>query len=514
MADVQESSWAEHIRAIKHEKVTLPWDRAAVVPTERVTTFDKTRQERQFDPLLQRFRDPRVETTRRQAEKSYRNDVLNRSHVREVKYGQGYNILCPTKVAKPTWNETQRAVAALPTQTQARLREIEHAKRMRASRVDYNILSNMSTTEHHWAPKEQRPAPLPPPRHGSGPGKPSVESSATIKRDYNIVSGKYVNHHSKRVAIDRAKNSERAAERFWQTHDFNPVAGEFYDREKEDLFKEARGVFEQSHGDVQRQRLPPKVRDSEGYLYNIVSMRAKDEDGLRTLDMRERGAGSGKITKAAVEADIAKRQNDRYDLVEQRKMNRVAAKRFDEMTKHGYDLVTGQPFWGRNAKVVPRPVHMSRPPSVWAKASRRRVGGEGHGGEQHRGDIGRSARSSARRGAGELRGSASSTNVASASAAAPPTGAAAPTPVLRPAQQGGGGFGGGGDTMSSTFGGGGGGGGGGESQRSERRSRSATPLGSAARQMMADAGGGGAPVPKLDLSKTGGGGGKVRTGGF
>ena len=69
---------------------------------------------------------------------------------------------------------------------------------------------------------------------------------------------------------------------------------------------------------------------------------------------RREGWGSSKITKAAVEADISKRQNDRYDLVEQRKMNRVAAKRFDEMTKHGYDLVTGQPYWGRNAKVVPR----------------------------------------------------------------------------------------------------------------------------------------------------------------
>ena len=493
MAGVQEASWADHIRAIKHEKVTLSWDAAAVVPTQRVTTFDKTRQERQFDPLLQRFRDPRVETTRARAERSYRNDVLNRSNAREVKYGQGYNILCPTKVEKPSWHETQKGLAALPNETRARLREIDHAKRMRASRVDYNILSNMSTTEHHWAPKEQRPAPLPPPRHGSGPGKPSVESSATIKRDYNIVSGKYANHHSKRVAIDRAKNSERAAERFWQTHDFNPVAGEFYDRDKEELFKEARGVFEQSHGDVQRRRLPPKVRDSEGYLYDIVSMRAKDEVGLRTLDLRAGGAGSGKITKAAVEADISKRQNDRYDLVEQRKMNRVAAKRFDEMTKHGYDLVTGQPFWGHNAKVVPRPVHMSRPPSVWAKASTRVKGG-GHGrGEEH--------------GGGSSSSSSSSSSVA--------MGAAAPTPVLRPSQQqggggGGGGFGEGGDTLSSTFGGAGGG----QSQRSERRSRSATPLGSAGRQMMSETGG--APVPKLDLSKTagGGGGGMVRTGGF
>ena len=108
-----------------------------------------------------------------------------------------------------------------------------------------------------------------------------------------------------------------------------------------------------------------------------------------------------------------------------------------------------------------------------------------------------------------MRGSASSRDVGAATAAALPMGAAAPTPVLRPTQQDAGGgesFGGGGNTLSSTLGGNGG-----QSQRSERRSRSATPLGSAGRQMMS--GTGGAPVPKLDLSKTGGGG-KVRTGGF
>ena len=495
MTDVKEATWADHIRAIKQEKVTLPWTQDQIIRTKRMTTFDKTRQERQFDPVLQKFRDPRIESTRRQAETSYRNDVLNRSRARELKYGQGYNILVPTKVGKPTWAQKQEMLRTLPPETQARIAEIEHSKRMRASRVDYNILSNMSTQDHHWAPKEQRPKPLPPPRHGSGPGQPSVESSATMKRDYNIVSGKYKNHHSKRESIDRAKNSEKAAERFWQTHDFNPVVGEFYDHNKEELFREARDVFEQSHGDVQRRRLPPKVRDSEGYLYDIVSMRTRDAVGLATLDMRSKG-GPNKLTKAAVEADISKRQNDRYDLVEQRKMNRVAATRFDEMTKHGYDLVTGQPYWGHNAKVVPRPVHMSRPPSVWAKASRN-VSNHRHSAAAADHDKGS---------AGSNRESARSNSASLLKAVS--------TPVLKPSESGVGG-----DTLSSTFGAASTGPrrqGGGESHRSERRSRSEAPLESAGRRMMAnnavtgDEGGNG-PVPKLDLTKTMS---KVRTGGF
>jgi len=359
--------WADHIRKIKQEKVTLPWDAKSITPQKRMTNFDKTREERQFNPILQSFRDTRIESTRRQAEGAYRTEVVNRARAREVKYGQPYNILRPTAVIKPSYNETQSMIKTLPPPVQSKLKDINHSKRMRASRVDYNILSNMSTQEHHYAPKEQRPLPLPPPRHGSGPGKPTVESSATIKRDYNIISGRYRNHHSKRTELDNINLASGAAERFWQTHDFNPVATSFYDQDKEKLFKEARGVFEQSHGAVQRQRLPPKIRMADGYLYDIVSMRTKDEAGLNQLKLSQSG-GANKLTKSVVEAKIAKRQNDRYDLVEQRKMNRVAAKRFDEITKKGYDLVTGQPYQGKGAKVVPRPVHMSRAPSVWKRA--------------------------------------------------------------------------------------------------------------------------------------------------
>jgi len=469
-------TWAEHIRNIKHDKVTLPWDAAKVVQQPRMTTFDKTREERQFDPVLQRFRDTRIETTRRQAETAYRTEVLNRSRVREVKYGQPYNILQPTPVIKPTFKETKQLISTLSAPVKEKIKEQNHAKRMRASRVDYNILSNMSTQEHHYAPPDQRPAPLPPPRHGSGPGKPTVESSATMKRDYNIISGRYRNHHSKRVDLDNKNLANTAAERFWQTHDFNPVTTTFYDGDKEELFKEARGVFEKSHGAVQRRRLPPKVRDSEGYLYDIVSMRTKDEEGLEALKMSQSG-GENKLSKSVVEEKIRRRQNDRYDLVEQRKMNRVAARRFDEMTKHGYDLVTGQPYKGKGAKVVPRPVHMSRAPSVWKRAEL--AGDRTTKVRQQLGEMSNRGRPQQQQ--------------RSASA----------TPVLRPEQP----------TTNSARSSGGGGGTLGASVFNDTMDGPETALGSLLASTNDDSKG---IVPKLDMSRTGGSSArnKVRTGGF
>jgi len=71
--------WADHIRKIKQEKVTLPWDAKSITPQKRMTNFDKTREERQFNPILQSFRDTRIESTRRQAEGAYRTEVVNRA---------------------------------------------------------------------------------------------------------------------------------------------------------------------------------------------------------------------------------------------------------------------------------------------------------------------------------------------------------------------------------------------------------------------------------------------------
>lgn len=490
--DNQSSNWAEYVRKIKHEKVTLPWDAKSVAPPKRMSVYDKTRQERQFNPLLQKFRDDRIETTRKQAESAYRTEVLNRSRAREVKYGQPYNILRPTAVKRPTFEATQSLVASLPAPMQTKIKEQNHMKRMRASRVDYNILSNMSTQEHHYAPPGQRPEPLPPPRHGSGPGQPTVISSAIMKRDYNLISGKYKNHHSKRVQLDNKHLAETAAERFWQTHDFNPVTVGFYDGDKEELFKEARGVFEQSHGAVQRKRLPPKVRDSEGYLYDIVSMRTKDKEGLRTLEMTQTGGGST-LNKSAVEEKIRQKQNARYDLVEQRKMNRVAAKRFDDMTKHGYDLVTGQTFKGKGAKVVPRPVHMNPQPTVWGRASR--VSGATNSAQ------GNHVGSSSRRG-GEI------SQISQRSASA--------TPVLRPSEPPVSSARSGRNTMSSmdfndTMRGPETGSTARGSARSSNGGRSAQ-FGSAAHQVLAKDDSKGL-VPKIDLTRTQNSS-RVRTGGF
>ncbi len=46
------------------------------------------------------------------------------------------------------------------------------------------------------------------------------------------VTGRYLSDHEERVQIDREREREAAAERFWRTRDFDPVTAAYYDGEK------------------------------------------------------------------------------------------------------------------------------------------------------------------------------------------------------------------------------------------------------------------------------------------
>ena len=225
---------------------------------------------------------------------------------------------------------------------------------LRRSHVDYNVVSNIPLSKHHFAHPKDRP-----------PSKGEKTSSLSVprKRDYDILSGRYLNRHNARKNKDVRAQKDRAAKLFWQTHDFNPVSCTFYDRDKEEAFVRVRQAFEDTHGEVQNVKLPPRIRLAEGNLYNIMTMKPKNKEELIHYDYKNDNKFNS--TKDAMERDIRKRCENKYDLGETRKLNRVAAKRFEEMTANGFDLVTGQSFYGKKAKPLYRPSYMQKPPTVW-----------------------------------------------------------------------------------------------------------------------------------------------------
>ena len=339
----EHSSWAEMVQDYRHEKVSLGWKPKELPPRKVITKFQKTREERVFDPILQNFRDKSTESTRRETEKMFATATLNKARETRLATGQPYDIINHGHLVKPK----QKKVVKQDPET---LRKLQ----LRRSHVDYNVVSNIPLSKHHFAHPKDRP-----------PSKEEKTSSLSVprKRDYDILSGRYLNRHNARKNKDVRAQKDRAAKLFWQTHDFNPVSCTFYDRDKEEAFVRVRQAFEDTHGEVQNAKLPPRIRLAEGNLYNIMTMEPKNKEELMHYDYKNDNKFNS--TKDAMERDIRKRCENKYDLGETRKLNRVAAKRFEEMTANGFDLVTGQSFYGKKAKPLYRPSYMQKPPTVW-----------------------------------------------------------------------------------------------------------------------------------------------------
>ena len=57
-------------------------------------------------------------------------------------------------------------------------------------------------------------------------------SYAFEKRDFNVLTNKYHEDHEEKVAVDKEVALNRAADRYWKTHNYDPIRGTYFDKAK------------------------------------------------------------------------------------------------------------------------------------------------------------------------------------------------------------------------------------------------------------------------------------------
>ena len=67
-------------------------------------------------------------------------------------------------------------------------------------------------------------------------------------KDYNIVSNKYLEHHDLKVVANEQIMRSEAAQKYWKTHDFDPVNCKYYADGKETDFHSKRVAEALIHG--------------------------------------------------------------------------------------------------------------------------------------------------------------------------------------------------------------------------------------------------------------------------
>lgn len=227
----------------------------------------------------------------------------------------------------------------------------------RDSLVDYNIISNHSLQEHHFAAPEKRP-------HCEEFQVNIPENLNKNFKDYNIVSNKYLEHHDDKVVADERVLRAEAAQRYWKTHDFDPVKGEFYDQKKEDIFQEDRGTEALIHGQDEVKKLPISVRN-DGLMYNPVNMKIEDEKRLYERDLREKNKKARYEVRYDVEQIVRKEGLAEQDRLDQLKLAKVSGLRFKEETQRGFDILNNGKLEGPAVQMKMDQVGASGPQKAW-----------------------------------------------------------------------------------------------------------------------------------------------------
>ena len=164
-------------------------------------------------------------------------------------------------------------------------------------------------------------------------------------------------------------NRRMAAQKYWETHHYDIFTTQFFDPADE---SEARSRHESMLAQQPTRaynRLPPSVKKSEGYSYDITTHIAKQHE-LSQGGQTEAKARNGTRQPLSETERIMKERGDRlHELVDNRALSRTSHQRYQESCGRGYDIIN--PALNAHKKSYnPPPPRWSRPePALWSTLS-------------------------------------------------------------------------------------------------------------------------------------------------
>jgi hypothetical protein len=211
------------------------------------------------------------------------------------------------------------------------------------------------------------------------PGRDGLGNFRNFKhrnvKDFDIVNNYYYEGHEEKVAREEEEGRARAVDKYWRTHDFNPLIGRFYDPDKEEQFLEAREQQAQAHGSTWANRLPQSYRMRE----QVVIDPSKDiPEQVRMLDLKRKNAKKRYEMRYLAEHEIKGREEVAAAKMEETIRSRLHPGKVVEDEAKTFNIISLEDRQSNLARPFPR--------STWEKVQHTRQGPSSQGSSQgHRG---------------------------------------------------------------------------------------------------------------------------------
>lgn len=316
-------NWANSIKQYQHTKLN-PFEGRSCSPPQKISHKDIKHAEVFYNPITQKYNDKDFHRKTVSIEKNIIPNRIASYQDNALRYEQTYDIINLRDKLKVFKDHSDYPKVKDPSKNKS---VIDMSKK------EFNILSNINLKVHHFDKPENRPD-----KPSTSPVIKPLKKQLWTFKDYDIITNKYVEDHQKKEKVNDQAFKLEAANKYWATHDFNPVLGKFFDPLKESKFQDEEKKKAEIWGKDRVLRLPKKVQD-EGLLYNPVNTKILDEERLKQYDLKIKNQKKRYERKNEIEDFILNKGISISERDEKRRMNRKCYEYYKVTDNRGYDIV-------------------------------------------------------------------------------------------------------------------------------------------------------------------------------
>ena len=268
-------NWSNQIKNYDYNRTHLPWEKNPLPP--RVTTKMVKQNDKAFDLILQKYNDKSLENNLRQNEKNEMISSIIKNQDKQLKVEQTFNIINLQDRLKGFENHPD-----YPKQKDL----INKRKKINYDVKNYNIISNLPLTVHHYDKPENRPKLV------ENEKKNVVRKNKQFlfgnqERDYDIISTKYKCYHDEKVKLDKELSKLNTARKFYGKNDYNPIKGAYFNQEKEEQYQKMLQEKIKNWGKEKFENMP-KCAKGRCDIYDLISLNVVDKKAFNKMVTEER----------------------------------------------------------------------------------------------------------------------------------------------------------------------------------------------------------------------------------
>lgn len=316
-------NWESQVQKYNYNKTHLAWEKNPI--PEKITSQMVKQNDLVFNPILQRYNDKEYEKTLRQKEKSAIFSTIISNLDNQLKKEQTFNII-----------NLQDRLKGFEKHPDYPLQKdlINKRKKICYYPKNYNILSNLPLSQHHFDKPENRPKC----NNSEAQKRGRYVYNFGHEKDYDIISTKYKKYHDEKENIDKEIKKIQTAKIFYKNNDYNPVKGVYYNQAKEQEYQN-KLKEEQKNWGKEKMKNMPKCAKGKSDIYNLISLKVVDPQEFNKILKEEKN----KKKRYEIRNELEKYYREQNLKIQDNEENKINNKnsylRYKEEDSRQYDII-------------------------------------------------------------------------------------------------------------------------------------------------------------------------------